>query len=111
MSALRLTIRFLIEALKHLAYDLATFVADYVKHVSDLEVAQALHQRGRQQLAEQKQSSDHEAGDQRHDPGPIAIEWLTFLQAPRGNNLTVAAASNYALSQISKPLRTMRDAG
>ena len=44
--------------LKHLAYAFATFVADYVKHVSDLEVAQALHQRGKQKHAEQKQSSD-----------------------------------------------------
>ena len=74
LSALRLIFRLLIEALKHLAYDLAALVADDVKHISDLEVCQALHQRGKQQHAEQKQSSDHDAGDQRHDPGPIAID-------------------------------------
>ena len=43
--------------------------ADPTQHVVDLEVAQALHQRGKQKHAEQKQ-----AGEQRHDPGPIAID-------------------------------------
>jgi hypothetical protein len=57
MSVFRLIFRFLVEALKHLAYAFATLVADYVKHVSDLEVAQALHQRGKQKHAEQKQPS------------------------------------------------------
>ena len=39
MSALRLVICLRIEALKRFAYDLATLVADDVKHVSDLEIA------------------------------------------------------------------------
>jgi hypothetical protein len=63
-----------IETLKRLVYDLATLVADPTQHVVDLEVAQALHQRGKQKHAEQKQPRDREAGEQRHDPGPIAID-------------------------------------
>src|SRR4051812_22541548 len=64
----------LIEPLKHLAYDLAALVSDDVKHVGDLEVAQAFHQRGKQQHAEQKQSGNQKAGDQRHVAGPIPID-------------------------------------
>src|SRR6185437_7588979 len=73
-SALRLTVFFLIEALKRFSQDLAAPVADGVKDVGNLEITQPLHQRGKQQHAEQKQSSDHDARKYGHGPGPIAID-------------------------------------
>jgi hypothetical protein len=43
------------------------------------------------------------------DSGRSEDPWPAFLRAPRGK--TYGCSRNDALSEISKPLRTLRDAG
>ena len=110
-SALRLIFWLLIEPLKRFAYDLAAPVADGVKHVSDLQVQQALHHCREQQRAEQNQSRDHDAGDQRHGSGPIAIDMKQRAKGicERGNENTQGMKQFRVASQKENDPRRVCD--
>ena len=62
------------KASEHVANDLATLVSGQMKHVRDLQVAQPLHQAGKQKHADDKHNRHQDRGEQRHRAGCAPID-------------------------------------
>jgi hypothetical protein len=62
------------KASEHVANDLATLVSGQMKHVRDLQVAQSLHQAGKQKHADDKHYRHQDRGQQRHSAGCTPID-------------------------------------